>query len=141
MSIEQNKSIVRRWVETGWNALNVSVIDEVYSPNFVQHESSPTGVTSAEALKHYVAAYCSAFPDIHFSIDDLIAEGDKVVWRWTATATHLGNLLGIPPTGKSATVTGHVTFRLMDNKIVEAWLNLDLLEMMQQIGVIPVMSV
>ncbi len=140
MSVEQNKSIVRRWIEAGWNGHDLTVIDECYAPDYVQHEASPAGVTSAEAFKQYAAAYLTAFPDLQFSIDDLLGEGDKVLWRWTAHATHLGNLKGIPPTRTAVTVTGQVTFRLANNRIAEGWLNLDLLEMLQQIGVIPAMA-
>jgi len=85
MSAEQNKSIVRRWIEEGWNKHNLAVIDEVYAPNFVQHEPEPQTVNSSEALKQYVSAYLTAFPDLHLSIEDLIAEGDKVVWRFNST--------------------------------------------------------
>ena len=138
MSAEQNKSIIRRWVEQGWNQGKVAVVDELYAADVVQHDpSSPVSVNSADALKQYVAGFRSAMPDLQFSIDDLLAEGDKVLWRFTSRGTHNGPLMGIPATGRSANVTGMVLFRLANNKIVEVWVNFDTLGMLQQIGVIP----
>ena len=138
MSTEQNKSIVRRWIEQGWNQGNLAVVNELYAADVVQHDpSSPVPVTSAEALRQYVAAFKSALPDLHFSVDDLLAEGDKVMWCFTSRGTHQGPLMGIPATGRTATVTGMVLFRLVDNKIAEVWVNFDTLGMLQQMGVIP----
>ena len=138
MSTEQNKSIVRRWIEEGWNKRNVKIIDDLYAPNVVQHDpSSPVPVESAEALKQYVRAFMNALPDLHFVIEDLVAEGDKVVWRFSSRGTHQGQLMGIPPTGRTANVTGMVLFRLENSKIVEVWVNIDTLGMLQQMGVIP----
>jgi steroid delta-isomerase-like uncharacterized protein len=137
MSTEQNKSIVRRWIEEGWNKHNLAVIDEVYAPNFVQHEPEPQTVNSSEALKQYVGAYLTAFPDLSLSIEDLIAEGDKVVWRFVSNGTHAGPYMGMPATGKKGVITGIVIFRLENSRIVEAWVNIDALGLLQQLGVIP----
>ena len=141
MSTEQNKSIVRRWIEEGWNKGNVAVVDQFYTPDVVQHDpGSPAPVTSSAALKQYVSVFLTAIPDLHFEIDDLIAEGDKVAWRFTSRGTQTGPLLNLPPTGKSSIVTGMVFFRLTDGKIAEVWVNIDNLGLLQQLGVIPVMS-
>ena len=141
MSIDTNKALVRRWVEEGWNAGNLAVIDAIYAPNVVQHDpSSPAPVTSSEALKGYVGSFLTTFPDLHFTIDDLLAEDDKVLWRFTSQATHTGPLMNIPPTGKHATVTGMVLFRVANDKIAEVWVNFDTLGMLQAIGVIPAMA-
>jgi steroid delta-isomerase-like uncharacterized protein len=137
MSTEQNKSIVRRWIEEGWNKHNLSVVDEIYAPNFVQHEPEPQTVNSSEALKQYVGTYLTAFPDLQLSIEDLIAEGDKVVWRFVSNGTHTGPFMGIPATGKKGVITGIVIFRLENSRIAEAWLNIDALGLLQQLGVIP----
>jgi steroid delta-isomerase-like uncharacterized protein len=137
MSAEQNKSIVRRWVEEGWNKGALSVVDQLYAPNYVQHEPSPARVTSSEALKQYVSGYRTAFPDLHFSIDDLVAENDKVVWRFTSTGTQKGPFMGIPATGKQGTVTGMVMFRFDASRIAEGWVNIDALGLLQQLGIIP----
>jgi steroid delta-isomerase-like uncharacterized protein len=138
MSTETNKSLVRRWVEQGWNAGNPALIDAIFAPTVVQHDpSSPLPVTNSEALKMYVSGLLTAFPDLHFTIDDLLAEGDKVLWRFTSQGTHTGPLMNIPPTGKSATVTGMVLFRVANDKIAEVWVNFDTLGMLQSMGVIP----
>jgi steroid delta-isomerase-like uncharacterized protein len=140
MSTEQNKSIVRRWVEEGWNKRNTALIDELFTPDFYQHETGPETVNSSETLKPFVAGYLSAFPDLQFTIEDLIAEGDKVVWRFKATGTNTGSFMGGPATGKSAAVTGTITFRLENSRMAEAWLNLDVLGLLQQMGIIPAMA-
>ena len=137
MSTEQNKSIVRRWVEEGWNKRNLALIDELYAPEFYQHETGPETVVNREALKPFVAGYLAAFPDLQFTIEDLIAEGDKVVWRFKATGNNTGPFMGGPVTGKSVAVTGTITFRLENSRMAEAWLNLDVLGLLQQVGVIP----
>jgi steroid delta-isomerase-like uncharacterized protein len=141
MSTEQNKSIVRRWIEEGWNKGNLSVVDQVYAVNVVQHDpGSPAPVASSAALKQYVGVFLTAIPDLHFAIDDLIAEGDKVAWRFTSRGTQTGPLMNIPPTGKVANVTGMVLFRLAEGKIAEVWVNYDNLGLLQQLGVIPMMA-
>ncbi len=141
MSTEQNKTIVRRWIEEGWNKGNVNVVDQFYAPNVVQHDaSSPAPVTSSADLKQYVGAFLTAMPDLHFTIDDLLAEGDKVLWRFTSQGTQTGPLMNIPPSGKPGTVTGMALFRLADGKIAEVWVNYDLLGFLQQIGAIPAMA-
>ena len=138
MSAEQNKSIVRRWVEEGWNKRNTALIDQLFTPNFYQHETGPETVSSRETLKPFVAGYLSAFPDLQFTIEDLVAEGDKVVWRFKATGKNTGPFMGGPITGKSIAVTGTITFRLENSRMAEAWLNLDVLGLLQQVGIIPV---
>lgn len=137
MSTEQNKSIVRRWIEEGWNRHNLNVIDEVYAPDFVQHEPEPQMVNSREALKQYVGSYLTAFSDLQLSIEDLIAEGDKVAWRFVSNGTHSGPFMGMPATGKKGVITGLVIFRLENSRIAEAWVNIDALGLLQQLGVIP----
>ena len=141
MSTETNKTLIRRWVEEGWNKGNLAVVDEVYAPNVVQHDpGSPFPVTSAETLKMYVGMYKSAFPDLTFTIEDLVAEGDKVLWRFNSHGTHTGALGPIPPTGKAGDVTGMVLFRCADSKIAEVWVNIDALGLFQQLGLVPVMA-
>ena len=106
MSAEQNKSIVRRWVEEGWNQQNAALIDELFTPDFYQHETGPETVTNREALKPFYAGYLAAFPDLHFTIEDLVAEGDKVTWRFKVTGTNNGPLMGAPASGKEVNLTG-----------------------------------
>ncbi|MGE5378654.1 MAG: ester cyclase [Bacteroidota bacterium] len=137
MSTEQNKSIVRRWVEEGWNKGNAALIDQLFTPDFYQHETGPETVTSSEALKQFHAGYLAAIPDLQFTVDDLVAEGDRVAWRFQATGHQNGPLMGVPASGKAVAVTGIIIFRFEGSRIAEAWLNLDVLGLLQQVGIIP----
>jgi steroid delta-isomerase-like uncharacterized protein len=138
MSAEQNKSIVRRWIEEGWNKHNVALVDELYAPDVVQYDpNSPVPVQNAEALKAFINVYLSAFGDLHFTIDDLIAEGDRVAWRFTSRATHTGALMDLAPTGRKVTVVGMVQFNLENSRIKTVWVNMDFYGMLVGIGAIP----
>ncbi len=141
MTTETNRALVRRWVEEGWNGHNVALIDALYAPDVVQHDpSSPLPVTSREALKQYVAGFLTALPDLRFTTGDLLAEGDRVLWRFTARATHAGPLMGIPPSGATVDVTGMALFRVAGGRIAEVWVNFDALGMLQAMGVVPAMA-
>lgn len=142
MSTEQNKAVVRRFFEEVFEQGNLAVVDEIVAPNSVNGgPGTPPGLPPGpEGSKMLVTGYRNAFPDIHFTIDEQIAEGDKVVTRWTGHGTHKGELAGIPATGKSATVTGMGVDRIVNGKIVESWGIFDQFGMMQQLGVIPAAS-
>lgn len=135
MSTEHNKANDRRFYEA-WSQGNLADLDEVCASEYVLHDSS-TSVQGLEAMKQFVSMYLAAFPDGHFTIEDQIAEGDKIVTRWTFRGTHKGELQGIPPTGKQVIVTGISMDRVADGKAVEAWSNLDALGMLKQLGVLP----
>jgi len=138
MLTEDNKTLARRVFEEVLNQGNLAVVDELFDANYVGYDPGvPAPIHGKEGYKQYVRMYSTAFPDSHYTIEDMIAEGDKVVTRWTATGTHQGTLMGIPPTGKQATATGIVIGRLANGKFVESWLNFDALGMLQQLGVIP----
>src|SRR5258708_14867442 len=101
MTTEQNKALIRRWVEEGWNKGNLAVVDEIYAPNVVQHDpNSPMPVNSSEALKQYAGGYRPAFPDLAFTIVDFIGEGGKGFWRFTSQGTPPGPLGPLPAPGK-----------------------------------------
>ena len=136
MSIEENKAIVRYGTEEGWNQGNTAVFDEHLAADYVGHD--PSGpLHGPEGFKQFYATYRTAFPDTHLTIEDQIAEGDTVVSRWTATGTHQGPLMGIPPSGKRVRVTGITITRFASGKLAEEWFNYDTLGMLQQIGAIP----
>jgi predicted ester cyclase len=122
---EASKAIVRRYMEEAWNNGNVDVLDELFTPELVAR------------LTPLVGAFRTGFPDWHCVIDDFVVEGDKVVNRWTGTATHTGNLFGIPPTGKSVAVEGITIHEIVDGRIVSDWSQSDQLSLMQQLGVAP----
>ena len=137
---EENKAIARRIFEEVWNQGNLDVADEILDASHVTHGRYVELPTGPEGVKQFVSIYLSAFPDTQFTIEDQIAEEDKVVTRWTAHGTHKGELMGIPATGKQVVVTGISINHFVGGKIVEAWDNWDGLGMMQQIGVVPAMG-
>ncbi|MBI4788259.1 MAG: ester cyclase [Chloroflexi bacterium] len=134
---EQNKRISRRLIEEGFDKGNLSVVDEVCADNYVNHDAPPGLPPAREGIKAFINMYRTAFPDLRSTIDEQIAEGDRVVTRWSAQGTNKGNLFGMPPTGKRMNISGHVIDRIVGGKIVETWNTFDQLGLMQQLGVIP----
>jgi steroid delta-isomerase-like uncharacterized protein len=132
---EANKALERRVFEEIWNQGALDVADEIFAPNAVLHGLTAADLTGPAAFKHVVATYRAAFPDIHWSIDDQTAEGDMVATRLTGTATHQGELMGIPATGLPVTVTAVLMVRVADGKIQESWNQWDQLGLMLQLGV------
>jgi steroid delta-isomerase-like uncharacterized protein len=137
MSTEENKTIARRSFEEPWNQGNLAAVDEIYAATYVNHDPANPGIEGLAGQKQLIRTYRTAFPDTHFKIEEQIAEGDKVVTRWTATGTHRGDLMGIAPTGKQARVSGINIDHIADGKIQESWSNWDTLGLMQQLGVVP----
>lgn len=135
---EQNKAVTRRSLEEIWNKGNLTVADELIAPNHVAHDpANPNPGSGPEATKQQASMYRTAFPDLHITIEDQVAEGDQVVTRWTARGTHRGELMGIAPTGKQMTITGINISRIAGGKAQEDWTNWDTIGMMQQLGVVP----
>lgn len=137
MSTKENKALVERESDEMWNKGNLAVADEVFAADVILHGGLPGQPSSVEGVKQGVQLNRAAFPDFHVTIDDLIAEGDKVVSRWTMRGTHKGEMLGMPPTGKQVAMEGITIARIADGKIVEVWNSADQLSLMQQLGVIP----
>ena len=134
---EQNKTAVRRLFDEVWNKGNQVVVDELLAQNYTHHDpSTPDLGQGPQSEKRRVTLYRNAFPDLRFTIEDLIAEGDRVVARYTARGTHKGNLNEIAATGKQINVTGVTTCRFENGKITEGFVNWDALGMMQQLGVV-----
>jgi steroid delta-isomerase-like uncharacterized protein len=137
MSTEENKALVRRWEEL-WNQGNLALADELFAPTFLLHDpSSPFEISGPEGYKQDITRFRSAFPDLQITLEEMVAEGEKVVGRWTARGTHQGPLRSFPPTGTQVTLTGIDIFRIVGGKIVEEWSNADGLGMLQQLGIIP----
>ena len=135
MSVEENKALVRRFVEEFWNEGNVAAADELMAIDAEIH--MPTGeVVDPGGLKGFAAWWRNSFPDWHSTFEELIAEGDKVAERWTGRGTHRGELMGIPATGKRVEVPGSVFYRIVGGKIVEFRGQLDMMSLMQQIGAV-----
>ena len=135
MSTEHNKALARRATEEGLNQQNPALVDELCAPNFVFHHVS-RAIQGLSAYKHFLSKFFTAFPDAHFTIEDLIAEGDTVAVRRTFRGTHTGSLMGIPPTGRQVTITDMAILRVANGEFVEAWNNVDELGLLHQLGVI-----
>jgi steroid delta-isomerase-like uncharacterized protein len=136
MSAEENKAIARRGYEA-INQNNLDALDEVVASDMIDHDPAPGQAPGLEGVKQYFSSLHSAFPDVQLNVEDMIAEGDKVVARLSVSGTHQGEFMGIDPTGNRVTITGIDLLRIVDGKIVEHWGNFDDLGMMQQLGVIP----
>src|SRR6266700_842437 len=137
MSTEQNKMIVRRIFDEIFNTGDAAAADHLVAPDLVEHAAVPLCATGPETIKQ-VAAWCQiTLPDVHFCIDDMVAEGDRVMVRLTLTGTNQGELQWRPPTGKRIAQPQLHVFRLFDGKMVDNWEVRDDLGMMQQLGVVP----
>lgn len=138
MSTEQNKAVVRRMVDEVFNQGNIEAADEFLAPDFAEREELPPGIPrDREGVKQISAAFRGAFPDFRASIDDIVAEDDRVVLRMTWTGTHEGEFMGIPPTGKSVSFGVIDVLRMADGKVAEHWGQMDNMGLMQQLGVAP----
>jgi predicted ester cyclase len=138
MSTEEVKTLGRRVVEEVINGRKLEALDELIADNYVEHTRVPEGWPEGrEALRQAIAAILDAFPDFHYTIEDELGEGDKVVHRLTATGTQTGEFLGMPATGKRASWSEMHIGRVEGGKFVEHWANVDQLGMMQQLGLIP----
>jgi predicted ester cyclase len=141
MSTEDNNAVTRRFYEEVFDRGNLAHVDEVFDPNYVDHDTfNPMG--NLEGFKQAVASLKEAFPDSKMVIEDLISEGDKVVARVTMQGTNTGPLsMGpgntIPATGKSLSATGIDIIQFAGGKVVEHWGEFDMMGMMQQLGLIP----
>jgi steroid delta-isomerase-like uncharacterized protein len=135
---QQNKDLVRRSIEDVWNQGKYDTVEGYVSNDFVVHGSTATGeVYGADGVRAYFGSLRTAFPDLHFAIEDQIAEGDRVVTRWVAQGTHQGEFQGVAPTGARGRIIGHDIDRIADGKIVECWSIFDELGLMIQLGLVP----
>jgi steroid delta-isomerase-like uncharacterized protein len=133
---EANKALEHRVFEEIWNQGLLEVADEIFAPDAILHLGTDE-LQGPEGFKQYVAGYRAAFPDIHWTVEDQIAEGEMVVTRLTGTGTHQGEIMGIPPTDLQVTATAIATVRIAEGKIQESWTSWDALGLMQQLGVMP----
>jgi steroid delta-isomerase-like uncharacterized protein len=138
MSTEEIKAIARRWVEDVWGKADMAAVEQLAHPDItVAYPMLPETVHGLEAFKQLLAQYQTALPDLQTSLDELIAEGNKVVARWTFTGTPRGAFGPIPATGKSVRWTGISICRIADGKVIEDRGEEDALGLMRQLGVVP----
>ena len=137
MSIEQNKELAARMHEEVVNQKKLSALDDYIAADVVWHDPPPGLAAGMEGFKQFFPMLYAAFPDWHATIEDVIAEGDKVVHRIKGGGTHKDEWMGIAATDKHVTTTGILIYRIDNGKIVEEWLQYDVLGVMQQLGAIP----
>ena len=132
-----NKAIVTKWVDEAWNGRQGERIDEMFAPDYVGHFPGMPDLHGPGDFKGFHASFMNALPDMHLAVEDLVSEGDRVVWRFVVTGTHAGELLGVPATGKRVRFDVMVLTRLTDGRWSEDWVQMDTLGLLQQIGAIP----
>ena len=137
MSTNENKTLVARFIEQAFNQGNLAAIDALVAPDFVNHAAGLQDAHGPEGMKDFVTTYRTAFPDYACTIEAQIAEGDLVVTRWTVRGTHQGALMGLAPTDQRVTLPGIVIDRIANGRLVETWLEADVLGLLQQLGAAP----
>jgi steroid delta-isomerase-like uncharacterized protein len=134
----ENKAIVRRLYEEVWNKRRIELVDELMSPSHAMHDNHlPDSGVGPEAYKRNVARYVTGFPDLRFTVEDMVAENDKVAVGWTISGTHKGEFRGISPTGRKVSVEGITINQIAGGKIMDSYVSWDALGLMQQLGVAP----
>jgi steroid delta-isomerase-like uncharacterized protein len=142
VSTEEGKAIVTRFYDELWNNRNLSVADEIFAADCVTHqlrsgEEAASVPRGPEAIKHHVGEWLAGFPDVRFSVEQMIAEADHVLTHSVMRGTHIGTWLGIAPTGKQVSIRMFVVHRIMNGKIAEDWVLVESLGFLQQLGLIP----
>ncbi|TDE47897.1 ester cyclase [Nonomuraea mesophila] len=139
-TVERNKETLRRFhdaVSTGDEEIISRTIDEVVQPDVQIRTPLPIETTGTSALKEVFTVLRRAFPDLHIEIEDVIAEGDRVVTRNTVTGTHRGEYMGVPPTGRTITYKEILIARFTDGRVAETWAVVDVMSQLRQLGVLP----
>jgi len=137
MSTESHKTVVRRYYDEVLNTANLALIDELATDDYIENDPFPGQGNGRADLKARVAALLEAFSPCTFTIEDVVAEGDRVVVRWSSSGTHSGPFMGMPPTNRSYTISGIDIHRLTDERMAEHWHVVDQLSQLQQLGVLP----
>ena len=137
MTIQENKAALRRLINEGFLGGDTAVVDELIASDFVDHSPAPGQAPGPEGVKQAMTMFRTAFPDLSVTIEDEVAEGDKVMMRGRTRGTHKGEFMGIAPTGKQIDIGEMYIVRFSGGKMVEHWAQEDSLGMMQQLGVIP----
>jgi len=137
----ETKAVIRRLYEEVWNKRRLEVTSEVISPSHALHDPHLTGsAVGPEAYKRVCTQFIAAFPDLHFTVEDFISEKDKVVVSWTISGTHKREFRGIAATNKKISVEGITIHHIANGKIMDSFVSLDYLGMMQQLGAVPALG-
>jgi steroid delta-isomerase-like uncharacterized protein len=140
VSAENNRAGVQRYYDEVFNERKVDLVDQLAVEDYVEHDPFPGQGNGRSDLKARVQTILSAFNPTHFTVADLVSEGNRVVVRWSQTGIHSGNFMGIPPTGREFTIAGIDIHELRDGRMAEHWHVVDQLALLQQLGVIPMPS-
>jgi steroid delta-isomerase-like uncharacterized protein len=136
MSAEDNKRVIRRWLEA-WNTNDLDAAEGLLHDGYVRHDANLPDIVGPQAERNFVATALAAFPDLRFEAQHLVAEDDLVVGRLTVQGTHRGEFMGVPASGRHVDFQTVETFRLLDGKIAEQWVVMNVLGLLQQLGAIP----
>ena len=137
MSAAENKALVREGVEEVWNKGNLQSVGRYFADDYIDRSPLPGQADGLDGYVRSVAMIRDAFPDLHLDLEDVVAEEEKVAFRYTMSGTHQGDFMGIPPTGKAFSVAGMIFARVAGGRFTERWSNLDTLGLMRQIGALP----
>lgn len=137
MVSSERASLVRRFLVDAYSEGNLDLLDAIVAEDYVDRNAPPGTAPGRDGVRNLMAYFRGAFPDFHFSIEETIEEGDKIAVRYTVSGTHLGELFGIPPTGKTVSVGGISIYRVAGDRLQEAWVQYDALGLMQQLGAVP----
>jgi steroid delta-isomerase-like uncharacterized protein len=137
MSAVEKIAIHRRYNDDVINQGNLDLVNELFTPDYVEHQPGAPDIHRPEGMKQFLAMLRTAFPDAHFTVEDRIVDGDKIAVCWTMRGTQQGDFQGIPPTGRSVTLTGMAIHHFADNRIQESWDYYDSLGLLQQLGALP----
>ncbi len=137
MAIEENKLMARQVWEEIWHQGNLDAIDRWFASDFVRHDPNGRVLKGVKQNRQFIASMRLAFPDLHYTVEDEISEGDKVVVRYRFEGTHRAPFQGAPATGQRVSYTGILIYRFANGKIAEQWTEADLLSFLQQLGVVP----
>ena len=137
MSVEANKALARRWLDEVWNKVNLVAVDELCATNFMFNYAAPGASCDREGYKKTAVMLTAGTSDCTITLEDMVAEEDKVAVRWKGTSRHTGEFMGMPATGKQLMMTGISILQIEDGKIAEEWGEMDFMGLMQQIGAIP----
>jgi steroid delta-isomerase-like uncharacterized protein len=133
-NLDRNKAIYQQYIQQVFNQGQLEMLDQLLAPSYVYHEAPPEILPGAEGIKQVVSMFRTAFPDLEITIEDQIAEDDKVCSRATTRGTHQSKIFGIPATGKAVAMTGLTLVRIVEGRIVESWVKNDVMGLMSQLG-------
>jgi steroid delta-isomerase-like uncharacterized protein len=133
---EKNKALIRFWADEGFNKNNISIADQVYAPEVYYHEPSAGEVVGLEQLKNFVVSWREAFPDSHLTIEEQVAENDKIATRWTFVGTHLGSFRGLEPTGRRVEMSAMYFYRFSRDKVIEIHAMVNIFSLLKQLGAV-----